>query len=263
MKKILETLTLCSLVFVLFSCSDGKAKNDLLKIVNEINRECPIQYDMFTCQKAELKDNDLVLHYTVDEYFFPMELFRQNPEKIKKFGGSAVFDEDPELTELIKRSGCGYTMIYKGNKSNEEVSIHFSEQEIKDVLEHPASQEEILDWQIESSNAILPQQVDEVTTLLVLEKDGEDVSYIYEIDDVAMDFNAFKANQEEFRENLKETITQLSNAPQSSFKAFLKLLCRNNKNLCYTYRGKTTEQKVTLRFTNSELRDITKDYVQD
>lgn len=261
MKRFLEILTFSSLFFILVSCSDGQARKELILMVNDINHNCPIQYDMFTLQKAKIQDDVILFNYTVDESFFNLDIFKKYPEKIKKFGGSSVFG-NAELANMIINSGYGVSMIYKGTESNEEVTLEFSNQDIKDVIANPASKEEILDWQIESSNMMMPQQVDEVTTLVNIEKKGKDVIYIYEIDDQSVDLNLFKANKDEFKQNLKESL-ELVNNPQSTFKPFLMLLCRTNKNLSYEYRGKNSGQSVNITFENWELRNIAKDFIEE
>ena len=106
-------LFLCVSFIFLFSCVNGKtgskqeaeqeteqdyqAKNEVLNFIKEINNNCPIKYDMFTCQSAKLHDNDLVISYTLDDNLGFLEFIKKNPEKIKRFGGSLVFSENQKF----------------------------------------------------------------------------------------------------------------------------------------------------------------------
>ena len=112
------------------------------------------------------------------------------------------------------------------------------------------------------SHAAATTEGDEITVLTSITRDGQDVAYNYELDDEAMDMAFFNDHLDEMKANLSDELEAL-NSPMSSFKPFMKLLCRTNKNLLYVYKGKHSGQTVTITFTNSELRDIIQDYIED
>lgn len=261
MKKIIGLIALLSIISVTTSCKGGDSdpKAELLKAVNDLNRACPIKNDLFTCESAALADQDLVIRYTVEEN--TLILAKASPEVVKKIVGSAFFEASPDVADLLNRSGFGLKLIFAGGEGGEEVALSFNEQDIKDVKNNPASDEDMLDWQIKSANAVTPQAVDEITTLVSLERDGNQLTYVYEVDDTNMDFTQFIDGQEQFRQGLMANLEAFS-TQQSSFGHFLKLLCRSGKSLCYSYRAKSSGRAVNINFTNSDLRTIAH-YPQD
>ena len=264
MNRILNITLLFTLLAVAVSCTDSgsQARSQLKKIVKELNSRCPLESDCFVCVGAQIEDDNVVASYIVDENVMNLDLLKNKPDMVKKFGGSALFTESPELADLIISSGYGLILKYKGSQSKKLVPIHFTNQDVKDIKNAPQDNEDILNWQIESSNAVLPQQVDEITVLTSITRDGQDVAYNYELDDEAMDMAFFNDHLDEMKANLSDELEAL-NSPMSSFKPFMKLLCRTNKNLLYVYKGKHSGQTVTITFTNSELRDIIQDYIED
>ena len=67
MKKYIVLIAVLPLLAILMSCNEGGAKADLRKMVDNINRECPIHYDYITCQSAAIQGEEVVMNYIVDE----------------------------------------------------------------------------------------------------------------------------------------------------------------------------------------------------
>ena len=91
MKKIIILLLgICSLLFIAMSYDDGKAKIELKKIVLELNRNCPIEYDFATCVGSTIEDGNLVVNYVYDEEAVNFSAMKQNMELAKKYNSSLV-----------------------------------------------------------------------------------------------------------------------------------------------------------------------------
>lgn len=255
MKKILSVIALLSIIVVATSCKGGSAdpKAELLKAVNELNRACPIQSALFTCESAEIAGQDLVLRYTIEDNV--ISLIEASPEVVKKVAGSSIFEESADLADLLTDAGFGLKLVFKGSGPGKEVALHFSEQDIKDVKKNPATDEELLDWQLKSTNAMMPLAVDEFTTLVSLERSGRQLTYVYEVDDLNMDFTDFVDGKDQFRQTLMANL-EAANTQQSSFSQFLKLVCRSDMALSYQYRAKSSGQVVNIDFTNADLKEI-------
>ena len=257
MRKYFTIITLSLLTVVMFSCKDSNPKSEITKLVNELNEACPVVMDYITCQSAEIQGNDVIMNYIIDESMLSLEVMKQKPELAKKYGGSSIFNENAKLGDMVMNSGYGFIANYKGSLSGDVVTLKFTNDEIKDIKAHPISKDELLDWDIEATNSLLPKQLDEVTTLISLTRDGNIVTYTYEIDEDALDMATVFEGQEDLRATLTAQIATL-NSPTSSAQTFIRLLRETNKDLCYVYRGNQSGQSLKIDFTNSQLREMLK-----
>ena len=121
------------------------------------------------------------------------------------------------------------------------------------------SKEILLDKEIEASNAQFPVQVDDATTLMSLSRDGNIVTYEYEIDESAFDFETFTAQKESFKSQLEKQIAVLS-TPNSEVYVFMSLLKDTGNSLRYLYKGNRSGKTMVIEFSNDELKQIIKEY---
>ena len=264
MKKIIILLLgICSLLFIALSCGDNKAKIELKKIVAELNSHCPVQYDFGTCLGAQIEGGNLVFDYVCDDEMLRFEKANNDSEMVKKLYGSSILDVDESFADLIVRSGYGVTLNYKGSQSKEITTIHLRNEEIKQLAENPMSKNELLDWQVQITNSLLPMKVDEFTELVSMHNLNGVVSYCYELDDELLDLSQMTEIQKAIKESLKEEMEQEWTSPTSVSKQFLTLICRTNKSLQHVYRRKTSNKEVVVDFSNAELRNIFHDYIEE
>lgn len=263
MKKIILLLSVCSLLFATSSCGDHQARMELLKMVSAINKYCPMKYDNATCIGMRVEDDNLVVDYVYDEDVVKLDIIEEKPEMAKRYGGSFLLSQNDEIGNLMVRSGYGYTANYKGSKSKKVSTIHLDNDEIKGLVENPEAKNDILKWEVEITNSMLPQQVDEMTTLTSMDCNDNVVSYNYEIDDERISMSAIADNPDEIKENLKTGLIEEATSRSSSMRPFIKLVCRTNKGLQYVYHGKTTGKEIVFEFTNEELRAITHDVIEE
>lgn len=264
MKKIIILLLgICSLLFIALSCGDNKAKIELKKIVAELNSHCPVQYDFATCAGAEIEDGNLVLNYVYDENIVRLDHLNDESELAKKLNGSFLVDADKTLTDLLIRAGYGYTAHFINSRTNEMTTFHLSPNEIKNIIEHPESKNDLLDWQIQNMNSILPQQADEISVLTSVDCSDDIVSYYFEIDDDMVNLAAMNEVYNEMRENIKQALVKECASPYSSSKDFLTLICQTNKSLRQVYRGKNSGDEMVIIFPNGELRDMIHNYIEE
>ena len=117
----------------------------------------------------------------------------------------------------------------------------------------------ILDQEIEVFNAQFPVKMDNASTLVSLTRDGDVVTYEYEIDESVFDFEKFIAQKDTFRSQLENQITATS-TPNSEFYAFVSLLRDTDKALHYLYKGIPSGKTVVIEFSNDELKKMIKDH---
>jgi len=263
MKKIIVLLGLSSLLFTLPSCGDHKAKMDLKKMTIELNRQCPIKYDFATCIGAKIEDGNLVVDYVYDEETIKLDHLKNQSEMTKRHLAESFFNSKEEFGNLLIRAGYGFMANYKGSKTKATISVLLANDEIKQVVEKPATKNEVLDWEVQITNSMLPMTVDEATTLISLDQKEVAVSYIYEVDDEQVNMLTMSAVRDEIKENLKKELGYEMTSSTSTSKEFLTLVCRTNKALRYVYRGKTTGKEIVIGFSNSELRSISHDYIEE
>ena len=119
------------------------------------------------------------------------------------------------------------------------------------------SMEILLDKEIAASNAQFPVKVDFATTLKSLSRDGNIVTYEYEIDENAFDFDSLAAEKERFRSQLENQIAIMS-TPNSEVYVFMTMLRDTGNELRYLYKGNPSGKTMVIEFTNDELKKIIK-----
>ena len=110
--------------------------------------------------------------------------------------------------------------------------------------------------------AAVPRKLDAVTTLVSMSRDGNVVSYNYEIDESQLDVSVLINGQEQLKQTLAEQVATL-NSNTSSAQAFMRLLRRGNMELHYVYTGNSSGKTARIQFTNAELRDMANDYAEE
>ena len=121
-----------------------------------------------------------------------------------------------------------------------------------------ASDLELLDKEIEATNAQLPMQIDYVTTFLEVSRSFGVVTYKYEIDENEIDFDDMQAHKVSFRAGLKGNLTSMC-VPGSDLYAFLSLMSKAGAVLQYEYKGNLTGKIFTIEFSKDEIQAMLKD----
>lgn len=253
-----------SLLLMAVSCFNSESRIKLKEGVAEMNQRCPMAYDMATLIGATVEDDNVVFNYVINEEKANIKIYQSHPEKAKKYLASLVFtDENAEFTNLIITAGYGFVARYKGSKTKSEAKLEMTNDDIKYAKQHPQSYDEMLDWQIELTNSMMPMEVDDYTILNHLDKQGDNVIYYYDVDDqrINMDVLTDEKAMDEFRNGLLAQLTEAS-SNQSVSRGFMKILRRSGKNLVYQYRGKMTGKEMKITFSNDELREIGQDFIE-
>ena len=260
MKKIIFLLLgICSMFVISFSCGDNSAKIELKKRVAAINKRCPEKYGYLTLVSVGIHDGNMVEDYVYDEENLNLDHLNDQSKEGKRCNGASFLDTDKSLSEVLLRSGYGYTANYKCLSTGKITTFHLSNDEINEIKESPVSNNEQLDWNIRNTNASLPQQVDMGTTLVSIGRLGDTVSYLFELDEEVVDMSLLKDYLDEAKENFRQELESPTTTPN----IFILLVCRTNKSLRYVYRGKTTGKELTIEFTNAELRNISYEYIEE
>jgi len=228
------------------SCG-GNSNARLEKLVKTIDNECPKQInsevDFGTVTGAKLDGDNVVITVSMNEEFFNIKTLQDNEDllmmNLRNILSSPTADTEALLDELEKGNG-GITYVYVGRQSGEQVSATLSADEIKRLRNANSNPDELLASQIEISNIHLPLQVDEMTVLKSIFREGDNVVYLYEIDEEQIAIQQIEAVRELFAEELLNEVKANVNSSKLFFNA-----CRNAKvNLIYRYSGNASDESI-------------------
>ena len=117
------------------------------------------------------------------------------------------------------------------------------------------SNEALINQDIEVSNADFPAKVDFATTIMHVSNDGDCVTYHYEVDESMLDFDAFIANIDHFREEQKVNLVA-SGATNPDIVTFAGLLNKTGKAMRHEYKGNQTGRVVSFEYSSDELHEM-------
>ncbi|MDE6126725.1 MAG: hypothetical protein K2G30_07205 [Muribaculaceae bacterium] len=129
--RYVACLAIAAMVALMSSCGGKDA--GLSKAVEEINKQVENQ-KMPGIEKMSLDfDDDYVIYnYVIDEEAVDMADLKENLDATKEQLSSSVINNpgNHKFTELVKKTGRGYKIVYKGNNSGEEAVITYSNEEL-------------------------------------------------------------------------------------------------------------------------------------
>jgi hypothetical protein len=117
----------------------------------------------------------------------------------------------------------------------------------------------ILDKEIEMANAQYPIKLDNFTTLMSISRDGNVVTYEYEIDENVVVFEKVIPSKDTSKHQLENQLVAMI-TQNSEFYAFVSLLRDTDKALHYLYKGNHSGKTIRIEFSNDELKKLIKDH---
>lgn len=247
---LLCCIILFSMFFSLSSCSNNK----LEKIVKEANNQCPIAYNLFTANSFKCEDKTVVINYLIDED--KIEFGNLKDETMYNIWRLFCIDEssqnDKNLINTIASSGYGIKCLFKGSKSQRNITLNVSNDQLKNYK--ALTQEEIIKNFVELTKSIFPKSVDQITKIIDFKIEKDKIIYVYEIDESNFDISKIE-NDSNYKNNGNIVIgNELSNNTLTG--VLYKLVIRSGRGICHQYIGKNTGKKVEINFSNDELMQI-------
>lgn len=103
-----------------------------------------------------------------------------------------------------------------------------------------------------AGNKDLPIDLGNGIILIRMYLSGDTVMYIYECDENTISMENLENNRSTLISEIKKTLSN----PTPEVAEFMKLCVKSGKNVGYTYVGDTSGKKITIRFSNAELKRL-------
>lgn len=240
----------------LMSCSF--AKSELKKVVEEVNKECPVSYGIvgeLSGVEYDEDENEVVMTVALNKNL-PMNLSALEGVKgnLKRatMGSWADSDDVIEMMKKIANADARLTMVMRSEKTGESLKIKFSENEVKEVADGkvtPITNREMLQIMVASTNAQCPMQMDEMTVLTSVSLEGDYFVYVYSIDESELPIESIRQNKGMVKENIRPMLQ----SDDPAIKMVLKLCNEANVGITYRYVGNSSGDACDIQFSPSEL----------
>lgn len=196
-----------SITMLLTSCSTGSPLKDA---VEKLQRDLPMQINDFMSMDEISYENDVLeMVYGVDEDLIDIQALKANPKMLKQNAKLVVSNASGDFKTVVDqlvKEGAGMRVTYIGRDSGAKVSVTLSGDELRKSSEMDADPMELLQAQIDVTNAQMPMQADEATVLNKLTLEGNYVYYNYTIDEDKLSISVMKQNEASMRAYLKQLI---------------------------------------------------------
>ena len=243
--------------FMLHTGTANAQTSDLESIVQYLNDQMPMSLGMIgDMTKATINKSYLELTVSVDESFINIKSLKANPELLKESMRQLFLNKDSGMDilkdELIP-ANLGLKLTYIGKRSGNRVSAMMSSKELKELDEsdEESDPDALLDTQLRLTNAQLPNDLGNGMVNTKMVREGNYVVYYYECDESMYDIKQMQENIP----SLKELIIHEINDNSDPSIEILRQLCKNaNVGVAFTYQGKTSRKKATIRIPSNELK---------
>lgn len=257
MKRKNQLFSLLAVVFsAMFLITTTSCNQSKLQItVSLTNAKCPIDMGLAgSIESIELGDENVIYTIKLNEQFSNIEAMEQNKEDIARSIVNSMSNEESaqELMKILVEENFGIEYVFIGNKSGQKMNIELLPEQINAILSTPTTAHEKLISIVKATKVQLPMKVDVVTTMKDMIIDGDDVIYIYDIDEnqVKMsdiDIDVIKAN----------AIANLSNViSDAAAGQFFQTVMDDKKNVRYRYFGDKTGTELEYVISLDELLGI-------
>ena len=138
--------------------------------------------------------------------------------------------------------------LINANNPNETKEISMTATEIKNIIDNPIPDEELILQLIENEKSTFPTKIDEGMTIVDALKEGNNAIFICSIDENIYDINTLidylRTNEKDFKQELLADPLQKGN---------FKILKRANTNLIYRYIGDSSQKYIDITITPEEM----------
>lgn len=256
--KIHKHLIVLLVATFMLSAGTVKAQSSNLKrLVRELNDEMPMSLGMMgDMTKVAIDNGYLEFTAIVDENIINIEALKSNPGLFKENIRQLFLNRDSDIEFLfdeVVKADLGIKLTYIGRDSAKRVSGMLTSKEIKGIAKSRIKKDPdaLLDAQLDITNAQLPNDLGNGMVNTKMVREGNYVVYYYICDEDLYDMDEMKESIPLF----KEFISQEINDNGDPTIALLRKMCKDaNVGIAFTYEGKTSGKKATIRIPVNELK---------
>lgn len=257
MKKIMRLLMMAIIVAVMASC--GGRNDRLLKAqIESGQKHCPMRLGMagkLTKMSYDDETGEVGFVVTLNRNVSKVKDLQEDPENTRQTVALAMQKGDmKKLLEMMVDADASLKVVYKNTGSKDEMEIKFTAAELKDMLEHPMSEEEtnkmLLANQLKMERNKIPYRIERGLNVVGIEDNGKALVYTCDVDEDLYDIIEMGKEKEELKENMRKMMKDPAMRQQA------KVLASLNKGFEYLYKGNKTGQVVSVAFSADELREI-------
>lgn len=258
-KHIKSVGILFLLSIILISCNS----NDLQTAVDEANKKCPTEVPgMGEVKSFTLEGNDLTITYVVNEKVLKPEDAIVGKELVKENFKSLLHTKViDKMMPLLQESGCGIKVRLQWNNTNEDITIEYTPQEVKNwksygyKVNSDAKMRAELKMQVAAANRQLPADIGDGITLEKIALENGKWVYYDHIQNKNVDMNQVRFHIDEGKQS---TIKGWTETKEPGQKAFINLCLRTNTEIVYRYFTTDTTDIAEITITLSDLKKMIK-----
>ena len=258
MKAHKHLIVLLVAVFMLGAGTVKAQSNDLKYLVQALNEQMPMSLGMTgDMTKAAINDGCLEFTAIVDESIINIDALKANPELLKENIQQMFLNRDENMNILMEElipAGLGIKLTYIGRASGNKVSAMLNSDELKKLSNSGSDKKNpdaLLDAQLRITNAQLPNDLGNGMVNTKMVREGNYVVYYYICDEDQYDIDQMN----EYIPLMKDFIIDDINDNGDPTFALLRQMCKNaNVGIAFTYVGKTSGKKATIRIPVDKLK---------
>lgn len=246
------------LLFMPGGINDDKT-SELKEGIAICNSQCPVNFGYYQIKSFDYdEDNNLlVINFIVSDELID-ELINEgfDYETGKENLAIMLSTDNNDLAKILNNCKCGLKFIYNLGKTGKEKEVTISADEIKKLRENPLSQKEVSKRMVKqyvlSNKGVCPVKIDEGITCTDVFDDGENIVFLYEIDDEIYDIDIYldyiNENINEVKDGILSELmfNDLWNLWSKHFKQL-------NMGITYRFIGSSYEKALDVNISSDEL----------
>lgn len=249
-------LPLMAMMLAFTSCGNSKV-SQLKKEVSKFNASLPVSMGSLgdiTSITFDENDNMLVMSCMINDDFMTYEDWEKSDKRANMRSFKALLNEYPlkGLGEMLSDVNAGLAIDYQWRQSGKTMRLTLPADEIKETIENPMSEEQksqaILDTFISGAVAECPSEIEEGIFMVNVFDDGENVVYVFDVDEDIYDMDLMKESAAEIKSNIKANIMS-----DATFTQLAKNLKVAHRGLEYRYIGNISGETMNIVFPENSL----------
>ena len=247
-KPAFATIFIAFVALLLTSCN-----NSLKHQVETINSQCPIDLGVLgEVTKVDLDGRTIVYHVSTNSNVLKLSRLEDHINDVKQGILLNFVDDKTSLTQFIAAQ-CNIRYEYTDAQTGEQLVIDITKDELKNAEALVGNDMELARRRIENFVATgrlqLPMQVDEVTTLTDIFAEGDNVGYVYTIDESTVPSDTLNQRIGVLKESISESLKH----NDLSMTMLIDALAKDHKGLIYRYNMSKSEKTFDITFTPEEV----------
>lgn len=258
MKKNINLLSMTLLAVVLMLLT-GCAENRLKQVVEEFDRQCPVNMgeDFGSLASVTYDDGLVAMNYEMAETYVSIAEMKAQPSMMRRNILMNISNPNGPLkpfVDAIADADADLTVNMTGMNTGELLTLNFTSEEIKKAMRSDAATPmQLLESTVTLANGYMPKEIGNGITLLNMTiEDNGVVYYNYLMDENMYSIDLLEASKDALKEENRAALSQLSPAEAAD----LKRIPAANYCLGYRYQGDTTGKSMEVVFSVDELNEL-------